>query len=677
MRLITPGVLASCIVALVGALCLVLVPYLPWLGAWPKGLTIPATVWIGSGLTWFFELIKPAARLVSWLLAFPMGWANMLLVSSPYTLVIGNFTALGWYVGGRRIAALAVIGLGLVLLSGYWVASMNTLALVFVSVPLALLIGAAIGIAANEVPAVNRAVQTALDVMQTVPTFAYLTPLLLLFGFGSVVGLIASVIYAAPPMARNLILALQRVEPEVREAAIMSGATRRQQLFLVEMPSVSRQIMVGVNQTIMASLSMVIIAAVIGGFNDIGWEVLLNMRKAAFGQSLVAGLVIVIFAILLDRLSSALANEDRRNSGRAAVGILVVAIAVALLERHVLPAPGSFAAFKAAAGLIDNYLGAFIAANGAAIDEVKKVAMFYILLPLRVGLAQAVLPFTWGFQWTAAMSTGVYAASAIVALGLTFRRRPVTGICILIATGVLVTGVTNLPWPFVLVGFGALGWVAGGKRLAAYAVVLVAIVPLIGLWAPALLSLYLAGAAVIACVAVGGVIGMLCGVSDRVWAVFRPICDLLQTIPLFVLLIPVLMLFQIGEFSAFLAICAYAVAPMIRYTREGLASTPEELVEVAISSGATEWQTLWEVRVPYSAPTLLLGLNQTILYAFSMLVIAALVGTTDLGQQIYLALGQGDVGLGLAAGISMALLALVADRIVQAFADRQRNALGL
>lgn len=268
-------------------------------------------------------------------------------------------------------------------------------------------------------------------------------------------------------------------------------------------------------------------------------------------------------------------------------------------------------------------------------------------------------------------------AAALIGLAFIYRKQAAVGVCILIAAGVLVTGVTNLPWPFVLVGFGAPGWVAGGPKLAAYSVILVAVVPLMGLWGPALLSLYLCGAAVIACVIVGGAIGILCGVSERAWTVVRPICDLLQTIPLFVLLIPVLMLFQIGEFSAFLAICAYAIAPMIRYTREGLVSTPEELVEAAISSGATNWQLLWEVRAPYAAPTILLGLNQTILYAFSMLVIAVLVGTTDLGQQIYLALGQGDVGLGVAAGISMALLALVADRLVQAFAGKQRAALGL
>ena len=152
---------------------------------------------------------------------------------------------------------------------------------------------------------------------------------------------------------------------------------------------------------------------------------------------------------------------------------------------------------------------------------------------------------------------------------------------------------------------------------------------------------------------------------------------MLQTIPLFVFLIPVLMFFQIGEFSAFLAICAYAVVPMIRYTRHGLVSTPPELMEAAIASGATEWQIMRDVRAPYAAPTILLGLNQTILYAFAMLVIAALIGTTGLGQSIYLALGRADVGLGLSAGAAMAILAFLADRMVQGFAEEKRRALGL
>lgn len=674
---VTPAVAAASIVLVVGAACHLLSPYVPWLSAWPSGLTLPATRWIGTGLTSLFDAISPAARLVSAALAHPMRWANALLVGSPYSLTIGVVTALGWYLGGLRMAALALFGLGFVLCSGYWIPGMNTLSLVLVSVPLALLAGMAIGLAAYEVPRLNRPIQTVLDVMQTVATFAYLTPLLLLFGFGPVVGLIASVIYAAPPMARNLILGLQRVEPEIREAAVMSGTARWQQLFLIEIPSARSQIMIGVNQTIMAALSMVIIAAVIGGFNDIGWEVLLTMRRAAFGQSLLAGLVIVVFAILLDRMSGALANDARRHSSRVAVAIALLAVLLALVQARWLPAPQDYAVFKGMAEAVDRHLGAFIVANGAMLDSVKNGAMYYILLPLRIGLAQAVLPFTWGFQWTPWMSLAVLAAAGLAALAIALRGRPASGLCVVIGAGVIVTGITNLPWPFVFAGLGALGWIAGGPRLAIYAVLMVLAIPVMGLWAPALLSIYLCGAAVLTCFVLGGAIGLICSVSERTWQVVRPICDLLQTIPLFVFLIPVLMFFQIGEFSAFLAICAYAIVPMIRYTRHGLVSTPDELVEAAVSSGTTEWQMMREVRIPYAAPTILLGLNQTILYAFAMLVIAALVGTTDLGQQIYLALGQGDVGLGVAAGASMAILALVADRIVQALAEGRKRALGL
>ncbi len=229
----------------------------------------------------------------------------------------------------------------------------------------------------------------------------------------------------------------------------------------------------------------------------------------------------------------------------------------------------------------------------------------------------------------------------------------------------------------MLCAAGAIGWTAGGLKLARFAVLMLATVLISGLWDKALLSLYLSGVSVVTCAVLGGAIGLLSAVSPMAWRVVRPICDMLQTIPLFVFLIPVLMFFQIGEFSAFLAICLYAIVPMIRYTRHGLVSTPEDLIEAAMSSGATEWQTMLDVRAPYAAPTILLGLNQTILYAFAMLVIAALIGTTDLGQSIYLALGRADVGLGIAAGAAMAILALVADRLVQGFAEERRQALGL
>ncbi|MEM9146457.1 MAG: ABC transporter permease subunit [Pseudomonadota bacterium] len=674
-----PGVQAALAVLAIGVVSAALAPAAEWLAEWPAAWTLPANEAIGTGLKAALDWLKPAARLLSEVMGWPMGWVNALLTGAPWPAVAGGILALAYWVGGRRMALIAVVALGFILASGYWLEAMRTLALVTVSVPLALAIGLTVGILAYEIPAAKRAVETVLDVMQTVPTFAYLTPLIVLFGFGPVVGLIASAIYAAPPMARNVLLALERIEPEIREAAAMAGTTRLQRLFLVEIPAATPQILVGVNQCTMAALSMVIIAAVIGGFDDIGWEVLLTMRKAQFGQSLLAGLVIVVFAILIDRMSAALPEPAGRGRPRIAALIAGVAILVGglLALTGLLPGAETLGVLHPAAEAVDALLTAFTKANGAALDSLKNTAMFYGLLPLRIGLDNAVLPFTWGFAWTASLSAIWLGGAAALGAVLAARGRMVGAVAVMVVAYVLHTGIADLPWLFVIVSIGAVAWRAGGWGLALFTILALGAILLAGLWERAMLSVYLSGAAVLICAVLGGALGLLAAVVPVTWRVLQPICDTLQTIPLFVFLIPTLMFFQIGEFSALLAICFYAIVPMIRYTRFGLVSTPEDLVEAAVSSGATRWQILWEVRAPYAAPAILLGLNQTILYAFAMLVIAALIGTTGLGQSIYIALGKADVGLGVAAGAAMALLALVADRLVQAFAAERRAALGL
>ena len=218
-------------IAGLGLLVLLLETSAPWLVNWPDSFQLPLTSWVGDALGAGLETVKPLARAFSGLMSYPMRWTNILFVSAPWSLTLGIVTALAWYVGGWRLALLSLVGLGFVLGSGYWIKGMNTLALVSVSVPLALLLGLAFGILAHKVQPIKSALQAVLDIMQTIPTFAYLTPLLLLFGFGPVVGLIASAIYATPPMARNVILGLERVDPEIKDAAIMSGATAFQRLF--------------------------------------------------------------------------------------------------------------------------------------------------------------------------------------------------------------------------------------------------------------------------------------------------------------------------------------------------------------------------------------------------------------------------------------------------------------
>ena len=432
-------------IAGLGLLVLLLETSAPWLMNWPDSFQLPLTSWVGDALGAGLETVKPLARAFSGLMSYPMRWTNMLFVSAPWSLTLGIVTALAWYVGGWRLALLSLVGLGFVLGSGYWIKGMNTLALVSVSVPLALLLGLAFGILAHKVQPIKSALQAVLDIMQTIPTFAYLTPLLLLFGFGPVVGLIASAIYATPPMARNVILGLERVDPEIKDAAIMSGATAFQRLFFVELPAAKSQIIVGVNQCLMASLSMVIIAAVTGGFDDIGWEVLFTMRKAQFGQSLLAGLVIVVFAILIDRISAALSQERTEHNWRIAFFIAAAGISVSLIGLGPVSNPEDLHLLEPVAAAVDARQGVFTAENGASLDAVKNSIVFYTMLPLRIGLDGAVLVFTWGFQWTTAHSVWFFAIALVLALVLVSRGAFKAAALLIIVSIVLETGIAELP----------------------------------------------------------------------------------------------------------------------------------------------------------------------------------------------------------------------------------------
>ena len=192
-----------------------------------------------------------------------------------------------------------------------------------------------------------------------------------------------------------------------------------------------------------------------------------------------------------------------------------------------------------------------------------------------------------------------------------------------------------------------------------------------------MLSIYLCGSAVFISAALGISLGIWASHNDRVSAFLRPINDTLQTMPLFVFLIPVLMVFLLGDFTAMLAIVMYAIVPAIRYTEHGIRNVPPDTLEAAKALGCNRWQLLFQVELPLAIPEIMLGLNQVVMFALAMLVITALVGTVDLGQLVYEALTNADFGLGVIAGLGMALLAMITDRILQAWSRRKKIELGL
>ena len=222
-----------------------------------------------------------------------------------------------------------------------------------------------------------------------------------------------------------------------------------------------------------------------------------------------------------------------------------------------------------------------------------------------------------------------------------------------------------------------LGWHIGGSRLGIGTGLGLGFILVTGVWPEAMISIYLCGIAVIISFISGTLLGIWAANNNFVSAVLRPINDTLQTMPLFVILIPFVMLFKIGDFTALLAIIAYAIVPAIRYAEHGLRNLPEEVIEAAKMMGSTKQQLLLQVKIPLALPVMMLGLNQTIMYGIAMLVIAALVGTNGLEQIVYIGLNDGNFGVGMVAGISMAIIAIIVDRMTKSWSINRSKQLGL
>ena len=657
-----------------------------WLVKYPKQYIVPFSVWIDTAMAWVIENARWLFRAIAWVLDQALVFVRLALAWLPWPVTIGAFLLLSYYTGGVRLALLALVSLMYMVIVGYWDKAMLTLSLVCLSVPLSALVGLLIGVVAFQYRVVRRMVEPALDIMQAMPAFAYLIPVLLLFGVTPMVAIVTSAIYAIPPITRAVLLGYSRVPVEVVESASMAGATNWQMLWWVRFPSSRPTLLLGLNQTIMAAFALVVFAALVGGSDDIGYEVLRRLRKSQFGESLLAGIVITLFAILADRISRGYATRTGQIGAASSIsrrvwwtaGAVLVALGIGLLAEF-LPALRSYPSdwvFYPASALNDSVKW-FTATFFDATSWVKEKALFFFLLPIHIGMEKAVRPHVWGFELTTTISW-TYAALVLASAAFAARRwswRP--AVAIAIVGGLYHFGTRGTPWPVVILVVTALGWQTGGWRVGVGSCLGLAFVVLTGFWRPAMTSVYLCGAAVIVCFVAGGLLGVLASQSERVSAFLRPINDTLQTIPLFVFLIPVLMVFQHGDFAAVLAIVMYAIVPAIRYTEHGIRNIPADIVEAARASGCTRAQLLRHVQLPLALPEIMLGLNQVVMFALAMLIVTALLGTQDLGQKIYQALARSELGNGVVAGLGIAFIAMIADRIIQALSARWKANLGL
>ncbi|HET6357434.1 ABC transporter permease subunit [Streptomyces sp.] len=540
-----------------------------------------------------------------------------------------------WAFGNIRVAALAVAGFVFLGLQGLWQESMDTLALTLSAVFVSLLIGIPLGIWAGLSDRVNRAITPFLDFMQTMPTFVYLAPLTLFFLIGPASATIATLIYAAPPAIRITAHAIRSVPATTVEAAESLGSTRRQTLTKVLLPMSKRTVVMGVNQTIMAALSMVTIAALIDA-PGLGKTVVKALQTLDVGVAFNAGLAIVVMAIVLDRVTTAAGDRvetaRRRGAGRFTkwrrplllAGGAVAAVCVWLSHTYVWAAQ-----FPGDAGV-----GSAIARSA---DEVT--------------------------LWTQDTFGGL-----------------TNGFRDLITTALLnpfETLLTESPWWLVGVVIVAVGVVLGGWRAGATAVVCVALLVGTGVWSDSMTTLASTAVATLIVMLLGVVVGVWMGRSQLVDRLIRPSLDAGQTMPSFVYLVPFLALFGATRFTAIIAAVVFAAPVTIKIIADGVRAVPETTVEAATAAGSSTWQIITKVQLPMSRSALTLATNQGLIYVLSMVVVGGLVGAGALGYDVVAGFSQGQLyGKGLAAGLAIVLLGVMFDRISQAAARRTTRAPG-
>ena len=275
-----------------------------------NGGDLPLEDWINQGLAWMVDHFRPFFQALRAPIDGTLSWVEQALSNTPMLAMIAFVTLLAWQFAGRRTALLALVSLFAVAFLGVWPEAMVTLSLVLTSLFFCILTGLPLGIllaASDKAQDLSRPV---LDAMQTTPAFVYLVPVVMLFGIGNVPGVIVTIIFALPPLVRLTSLGIRQVRPDLIEAARAYGASPLQMLFKVQLPLALPSIMAGINQALMLSLSMVVIASMIA-VGGLGQMVLRGIGRLDMGLATVGGLGIVLLAIILDRITQALGQPQR------------------------------------------------------------------------------------------------------------------------------------------------------------------------------------------------------------------------------------------------------------------------------------------------------------------------------------------------------------------------------
>ena len=510
---------------------------------------------------------------------------------------------------------------------GMWQYSMDTLALTLGSVVLSLTIALPIGIWAGLNDRVMKMIRPMLDLAQILPTLVYLAPLALVFLIGVAASTIATMIYSIPIGIRITAHAIRSLQNGPIEAAESMGSTRWQKLTKVQLPMAKRTIILGVNQTTLAALSFVVIAALIGA-PGLGEPVIQALSIRNIGDGVTAGLAVVLIAVMLDRSTTAAVTHSnqlpltggellfRRISVAVAALATLIAIIVSRQQLWAAIFPESLNFRDPIGGAVDTFTEWFTSTFYFLTTSFNEVFTLNILNPIEYLLADA-------------------------------------------------------PWYLTIIMISLIAAIVGGRAVALLSAVLLLLIVWIGLWNDTMITLTQVLIATAVVMIIGVVLGVMAGRNAKFERLLKPILDAGQTLPAFVYLVPVLALFGPTRFAAIVCGVFYASPVVVRVVADGVRGVPKEMVEAAIASGSSTTQVVTKVQLPASKKSLLLGANQGLIFVLAVVVIGGLVGAGGLGYLVLQGASKPELqGKGLAAGLAIVLLGIVMDRIAHASAKR-------
>ncbi len=580
---------------------------------------------------------KTVVAFTSWDFVSEYPWARW--PALPWTVITGWAIILGYKLQGKRLAILAAVCTTFIAIFGQWKPSMETVSFVLIAAPVSVVLGLVLGIFAYRSKIVETTLNPILNVAQTMPHYSYLVPVIVLFGVGDHAAAIATIVFATPPMVRLTLLGLKKVPTDVVDSGMMSGCNGLQLMFRVLIPTARRDILIGVNQVVMQCLAMTVIASFIGA-QGLGSNLMIALNSLRVGIGIEIGLCIVLIAVLLDKMSLAWANKQtdyftdltffQRNK-YALVALIVFLVGVVLA-----------------------YIGSFLFRDGFN---------YLYIVPHNKGITTApfwqdTVDWIWDTFFYTLKSFNVFLITSILEpMKSLYLAMPVA------ATFLLMMGI---------------GYILAGVRSALIIGGFMLFIALSEYWDRALITAYIASFAVIVSAILGITIGSLCAQSSVASKVIILICDFLQTFPSFIYLIPVIMLFGITDTSVIIASIVYATVPATRYTVEGLRSVPPVLHDAGSMLGVSRLQRWVSIELPMAFPHIMLGVNQTVIFALFMVIIGAFIGTTDLGQLILKAISDPrGTGIGLTLGLCVAFMGLAVDQIIRTWANERKKALDL